>query len=1530
MSFQVFLSHGSADKPAVEELARRLAKEGIRAWLDKWNLIPGDPWQPAIEKALAESETCAVFVGPSGFGPWQNEEMRAAIARRVGDSKRRFRVIPVLLPGAQRAERSSLPTFLVATTWVEFHGSLDDEEAFHRLVCGIRGVEPGVAPGHAIYEGQCPYRGLRVFDVDDAPLFFGREALIEWLLNELRRTTETQQVNRFLAILGSSGSGKSSLARAGLISALKRDAIPGSSRWPVAVCRPGPDPVESLAVALSKTLAIGQSASELTGLISELQKSEKLLHLTACRFLPENAVDIRLVVLVDQFEEVFTLCRKDELRNALVANLLYAAKVAQGQTLVILTMRADFYAKCAANAELAAALSDHHFLVGPMSDDEMRRAIERPAQLVGCEFDTGLVDLLVQDVRNQPGALPLLQHALLELWNRRDGRRLTVRAYQDIGKLEGALQRRADETLRALSVEEQELCRRTFLRLTQPGEGTEDTKRRASIQELVSLSAQGAAEEQIIQRLADASLLITEGDPSQKDAFVEVAHEALIRNWPQLRKWIDADRAGLRTRARLTEAARDWRNSSRDTAYLYSGGRLLITEEWAASHAGELSPEEAEFLRISREAQDQRQADELEAAKRLARTEAERAEEAEKRRQEQAKAARVLRRLGWVLSGVALAAIVAGIFGFWQKGEAEKQTRLALSAAQDARRALSRSDVARAEEFLGKGEAPSAIAFLARAVEQDPDSVSAGDRLWFALSQRSWPIAVSPPGQLQPPLSEISAIAFSPDGKRIAVGSSNGEAQVWDTEAGKFLDKVPSGHRKIVLCCVFSPDGARFITGSRDATARIWDARSGQPVTGLLSHEDSVGCVAFSSDSHLAATGSRDRKVRVWDANEGKAVGKPLEHETEVNSICFHPSIATRIVTTFGNVARIWDIQRGQILFDLNHAAAVTTAQFDASGDMVLTTCKDGFARFWSAQTGQVLRTSIPQGGPIDSAFISPSSDHILTISGQEVRVWNRDLTESVSLPHDFQVSCAAFSPDGSRFLSGTDDGKVRVWSTSAGRLLGEPIEERDQILGAAFTPKGRILIGTSTGLLRMWTSPNLSPLGCGMPHGKAVQTISLSPDEKTLLTGAADGQARLWDIPTSRLLGRPLALGAPVAVTAFSADGKYFLTAAANRATLWETATREQVATTSETDGDIYCAAFHPDGSNFATATLNGEARFWTVPDCKSTGNVMRHSARITAIVFEPPDRLFLTASLDGTIKTWDARGGRSVGILSAGFEVTCVSLSPNGDLLAAGSSDGAIVVWDRKTNKPLNSEPMRLDKRVNDCVFSPDGTALATASDDGSAILWDARSGRARFGTLRHAFGSQVEPISRVTFSPDGKRLATASEDGTVLVWDATNGRQLSERLAHHDSVTAMAFSQKGKLLVTGGKDGWVSLWNLSTPSTKEDRVEIANLARRLMPVRLSAAGRLEPSVPLTVPELAKEFLRPAQSTASQLGYWLSQDPGTRSVFPLSTELLPDYIEVLISEGSAASLTDAGMLASGNRTLEQKVEAARKGLNR
>ena len=319
-----------------------------------------------------------------------------------------------------------------------FRDTLDDATAFHRLVCGIRGVEPGAATGEVPLSGECPYRGLESFEERHASLFFGRERMTQELVFKLRPSASGQE-NRFLAILGASGSGKSSLAKAGLVPELRRGEIAGSAEWPIVVFRPGRDPIESLAVALAGLDGSTPSAVAVQGLMAGLNAEENTLHLATRLALRDATPERRAMLLVDQFEEVFTLCDHGPARQAFFANLIYAATIAGGRTVVVLTMRADFYGKCGPYPALAAALSEHQFLVGPMTADELRQAIERPARLAGGEFEPGLVEVLLREVVDRPAALPMLEFALTELWQRRDGRRLTVAAYKAIGGLEGAL-----------------------------------------------------------------------------------------------------------------------------------------------------------------------------------------------------------------------------------------------------------------------------------------------------------------------------------------------------------------------------------------------------------------------------------------------------------------------------------------------------------------------------------------------------------------------------------------------------------------------------------------------------------------------------------------------------------------------------------------------------------------------------------------------------------------------------------------------------------------------------------------------------------------------------------------------------------------------------------------------------------------------------------------------------------------------------------------------------------------------------------
>ncbi len=842
--FDVFLSHATTDKPLVEELARRLARENLRPWLDKWNLIPGTAWQPEIEAVLADCLTCAVIIGSGGIGPWHHEEMRLAIGRRVEDREHSFRVIPVLLPGVERPERSKLPGFLTATTWVEFRDTLDDSEAFHRLLCGIRGEEPKGGPGGAILEGQNPYRGLELFDVEHAPLFFGREALTEWLLDALKRKPSAVE-NRFLAIVGASGSGKSSLARAGLLAALKDGKLVGSAAWPRAICRPGAEPFFSLAKALTG-LAPESVSAVVFDRLQGRKDGERSLHVAAGLVLGEPPRAERLVVLVDQFEEVFTLCNDEAERRDLIANLLHAATVAGGRTIVVLTMRADFYPRCASYANLAAALSDHQVLVGPMTEDELRRAIDRPARLAGLEPEPGLVELLVDDIRGRAGALPLLQFALQEVWRRRENYRLTIRTYREIGGIEGALQRKADAVYDSFTPQQQKLCRRVFLRLVQPGEGSEDTRRRASLRELLPDDpTQARAVQAIINRLADPkSRLLTTGrqQTATGEGTLEVAHEALIRGWPQLRTWIETDRAGLRTHLRLTDAAKEWADAASEAkeTTLYAGARLAVASEWAASHRDELGALEAAFLSASQEHERQQKADEAEKNRRLAEAEHQRAEEAEARKHEAEAAAGRQKKLSqrFLVAAVvslllALAAGLGGWLAYWAMGRARAQARVATSRQLAALSASERND--RLDRSL-------LLAVEAMRIE---NTFEARDGLFKALQDR--------PGLrtfLHIEEGSVTGVAFSRDGKTIAAGygvGGGGGVVLWDVAARKRLaaDPLPVKEGNVTGVS-FSPDGKTIAAGYDGVVVRgvggvvMWDVnlKSWQRIAGQIANRN--------------------------------------------------------------------------------------------------------------------------------------------------------------------------------------------------------------------------------------------------------------------------------------------------------------------------------------------------------------------------------------------------------------------------------------------------------------------------------------------------------------------------------------------------------------------------------------------------------------------------------------------------------------------------------------------------------------------
>ena len=886
-AYQVFLSHDSSDKPLVEQLARRLVRSGIEPWLDKWNLIPGQPWQEAIEDALEVCVSCAVFIGSNGTSPWQNEEMRAAIDRRVHDSRGEFRVIPVLLPGANRGERSRLPSFLAATTWVEFHESLEEEEPFHRLLCGIRGVEPGPSPGEAVYQGACPYRGLEFFDVDHAPFFFGREALTGWLLDELRPAEGKGSENRFLGIVGPSGSGKSSLARAGLIASLDRGEVKGSAAWPVAVIRPGAEPLENLAIAVFQATRSEEKTSSIRELIKEFRESERTLHLFARLALDRAQKTARLLVLVDQFEEVFTTCQDEDSRRALINNLLYAATVPDGRTIVVITIRADFYGHCSTYPMLAAGLSDHQVLVGAMHAEELRTAITRPAQLAGCELEPGLAETLADEVIGQPGSLPLLQYTLTELWNRRDGRRLTHAAYEAIGRVRGALEQRAERIYNQLDREQQQVCRRLFLSLAQPGEGGHYTRRQAPLSDVLPAQSGQEAVKSVLEKLTgpDARLLtIRGGGPDDDEPIIDVTHEAILRGWSRLRSWLEQDFEYQLWKKRLRDGRQDWEDNLRHPDYLLRGAQLEQAEQWSVERQDDLSQVELEFLEASaglrtiHEEETRRHQEKLR-------------QEQDRRLESEARAASRLRKLAVIL---AVLALTAAFFGY----DANQKAGIALSR-ELATTALNQLDI----------NPDLAVLMALSAVVNHAHTRAAEEALHQAVQTARGPAFMGHEGK-------VNSLTYHPDGASLATASADRTARLWDPATGVQLSAL-FRHQAELVDIGFSPDGDRLVLAGSDGAVEVIEVAAPDRIVSLPRHPDAVTGVSFSPDGARLATACWDGIGRIFDVESGRELFQLRGHSAGLHSIAFNADGKKVASASADGTAKVWDAQIGKELLNL-------------------------------------------------------------------------------------------------------------------------------------------------------------------------------------------------------------------------------------------------------------------------------------------------------------------------------------------------------------------------------------------------------------------------------------------------------------------------------------------------------------------------------------------------------------------------------------------------------------------------------------
>ena len=1078
-----------------------------------------------------------------------------------------------------------------------------------------------------------------------------------------------------LGIIGPSGSGKSSALRAGLLPELAGGVLPGTEGWAYALLRPGEHPLRSLEAATGTSM-------------------------------PNR----RRLVAVDQFDEAFTLCADEGERAAFVDALVGSA--GGSGSVVVLALRAEFYGRCAAYPELATLLGANHVLVGPMQRDELRRAIELPAQSAGLRVERDLVERLLADAEDEPGALPLLSSALLELWQQRDGRHLRLDAYACTGGVRGAVARLAEAAYDRLDRAQQTFARSILLRLAGEDAGAGPVRRRVPLEEF---DAERDDVRAVLDALTDSRLVLVDAGTA------EVAHEALLREWPRLRGWLEEDADGRRLHHHLAVAAREWNDGGRDPGDLYRGPRLASTLDWAAGHAAELNELERTFLATS----DALSNHEARAAR------------------------RANRRLRVLLGGAAALLVVAGVAAVLfldQRGAARDEARTAVAQRLGAQ-ALVEADLDRSLLVARQGVAID-------------DSLQTRSDLLTALMRS--PAAI---GVMRVPDSRLLRIALRPDGAALVAGDNRGTVVFLDPRSRRALRPPLRALGYPVLSLAFSPDGSRLAVGGQ-GTVALFDGRTFRRVAAPPVPDEEFATLAFSPDGHelvATATSTSTAPIRPapsvllrFDARTGTRIGPPHTIAAPgalADMLAFSPD-GRRLITAAGGTlfapetraviddgdrsvvvrdartsrplrrypaltyagavspdartfaiggqdgtVRLLDLETGRLrTASGRHAGAVQSAVFTSDGRILVTVGDDGNAIVWDVHAARATETFRGHASRVLAAAVDRHARTLYT-AGLDGNVIAWDLTGDRRLGRTFQAGTGsgdwfpstAISGDGRSLVTLQDRGAVSVVAvaTLTRRSLpvrGAPVVPPSQAAYApAFGPRGRLVVAGVNGFLALVDIRTGRVVARLRGHHGLVFTPTTSADGAVIASTGLDGTLRLWDARTAGELGPPIPLGGPPA-----------------------------------TDASI-----SPGATRVAVSVAAGTIDVFDVRSRRRLARLRVDASTPTFSRFSRDGRYLLAGSKDGRVRVFAAGDLRPLGPAFAAHDgsVSSVDASPDGRTLVTAGSDGQVRLWDLASRQPIGT-PLPGPENINAVAFfAPDGAHVFAVFRDGSGYRWDVR---------------------------------------------------------------------------------------------------------------------------------------------------------------------------------------------------------------
>jgi WD40 repeat protein len=1233
-----------------------------------------------------------------------------------------------------------------------------------------------------------PYLGMRPYQITDAPIFFGREVYVERMVLSLVRRP-------LLVLIGASGSGKTSLLQAGFIPAVQTGQL-GSETFSIMI-RPGANPFESLAEVFNSYPVkhdTQASTSDVNSLSETLLKGDLLLTDMVERVLQAKPECSQVVLIVDQFEELFTLSSDVMIQKRLIETLL--GGLSDGRLNLVLSVRADFYSDLLRNSNLASRLGENMLNLGGMSEDELRKVIVEPARLMGVTFEPGLDELIIDSIRGEAANLALLQVTLYELWKLRKGNLITHEAYLSIGGVKGALARRAETLYNTLNPEQREAARQVLLRLVRIG--PPDLPQPVSSQ---TFEEQGRA---VTQVLAEARLVTLGTDETSGEVTVELSHEALINEWGRLRAWLDEDREVLRLRQQLEQAAKEWVGSNRDEDVLFRGARLKQANHFVSAWSEEISPLEQDFLKASQE-QSKRE---------------------HKARSRMRSLATFLTVALVVVLGVAILAlnnfrVAYDNLQLYQTYESKNTQLLATNAVALQRESTASMEIdlqrRTAETAQAQAEYQATLSFADSLSVQAVAQLGTQHDLALLLSVGAFDRAKTfqtrtglfSAWQYNPRLlrfyhghkANVNSVAFSPDGSIIASGGADNSVQFWYAETGKIIGKAPPpAHTKQVTSLAFNPDGKSLASGGADGTIRLWDSSSGTPLSLLSGFEKEITILSFSPDGRNLAAGTTDGSVILWEAASGQIIAEQnFIFDGSVNDLSFSPDGSTLAVGGADGSIQLWPAdlkgEKGPI------------RTFDAHPNGV----------------NSLAYSPDPDGKSLASGGCTTRQNEDSCQSG-EVKVWDStsgDLLLTIPFAQT-DITSLAYSPDGRIIAAGGSEGSIfllEILTTNSPTPTPVPVIKN--LPSSTLTP-----VETPVPIIKDFVSQSPSAKLYLMLKGHTgrINDIAFSPNGQRLVSGSSDSTVRLWNISPDQGLNQPF-YGSKVGARSvvFSSKDNLLASGGSDGQILqWDLSQPEKpVQKTLDNKAGVLSLSFSPDAKVLASGSDDQKIRLWDVSNGELISELTGHSGPVWSVVFSPVCELasnksdsckLASGSADGTIRFWDPSSGKMIGEPLAGHtnQVLELAFSPDGSILASGSTDTTIILWDSNKRAPLLRRPLvGHTGGVDSLAFSPDGKVLASGSEDNNIWLWEVSTGQ----PIGEPLAGHTSAVTSLAFSRDGDILVSGSSDDTIRFWDISTRQPLGPPLpAETGGVRSLDFSPDRRVVVSGGNDPVIRLWSAS----------------------------------------------------------------------------------------------------------------------